>query len=73
MGEAGLVNLITPLINATPVTSVMTDDLGMLTPGEYCGCGLKSPVLTIWKRVGLDDITTCAAGAAELLGKGEMP
>ena len=71
--EIGLVNLITPLLNATPVTSVMTDDLGMLTPGEYCGCGLKSPVLTIWKRVGLDDITTCAAGAAELLGKGEMP
>ena len=72
MGEVGLVNLITPLINATPVTSVMTDDLGMLTPGEYCSCGLKSPVLTIWGRVGLSDITTCAAGAAELLGKGEM-
>ena len=70
MGEAGLVNLITPLINATPVTSVMTDDLGMLTPGEYCGCGLTSPVLTILGRVGLSDITTCAAGAAELLGGG---
>ena len=73
MGEAGLVNLITPLINATPVTSVMTDDLGTLTPGEDCGCGLSSPVLTILGRAGLSDITTCAAGAAELLGKGEMP
>ncbi len=71
MGEVGLVNLITPLINATPVTSAMTDDLGMLTPGESCGCGLKSPVLTILGRAGLADITTCAAGAAELLGKGE--
>ncbi len=68
--EIGLVNLITPLLNATPVTSVMTDDLGMLTPGEYCGCGLTSPVLTILGRVGLSDITTCAAGAAELLGGG---
>jgi hypothetical protein len=48
----------------------MTDDLGMLTPGEYCGCGLTSPVLTILGRVGLSDITTCAAGAAELLGGG---
>ena len=48
MGEVGLVNLITPLINATPVTSVMTDDLGFLTPGEDCGCGVKSPYLTIW-------------------------
>lgn len=73
MGEVGLVNLITPLINATPVTSVMTDDLGYLTPGEDCGCGLKSPYLTILGRAGLNDITTCAAGAAELLGKGEMP
>ena len=73
MGEIGLVNLIPPLINAAPVTSVMTDDLGMLTPGEYCGCGLTSPVLTIWGRAGLNDIKTCAAGAAELLGRGEMP
>ena len=73
MGEVGLVNLITPLINATPVTSVMTDDLGFLTPGEDCGCGLKSPYLTVLGRAGLNDITTCAAGAAELLGKGEMP
>ncbi len=72
-GEVGLVNLITPLINATPVTSVMTDDLGYLTPGENCGCGLRSPYLTILGRAGLSDITTCAAGAAELLGKGEMP
>ena len=69
MGEAGLLNLITPLINATPVTSVMTDDLAYLTPGEDCGCGLKSPYLTILGRAGLSDITTCAAGAAELLGR----
>ncbi len=71
MGEVGLVNLITPLVKATPVTSVITDDLGCLTPGEVCGCGLKSPCLTILGRAGLNDITTCAAGAAELLGKGE--
>ena len=68
MGRVGLVNLITPLLNATPVTSVMTDDLGMLTPGQACGCGLQSPYLTILGRAGLRDITTCAAGASELLG-----
>ena len=72
-GQVGLVNLITPLINATPVTSVMTDDLGVLEPGERCGCGLASPTLTRLGRAGLRDITTCAAGAAELLGRGEMP
>jgi len=72
MGQVGLVNLITPLIKATPVLSVMTDDLGYLTPGEDCPCGIKSPYLTILGRVGLNDITTCAAGAADILGKGEV-
>lgn len=71
MGRAGLVNLISPLMTATPTLSVMTDDLGYLTPGEKCGCGIRSPYLTILGRVGMSDIQTCAAGASELLGKGE--
>ena len=71
MGQTGLVNLITPLNRATPVTSVVTDDLGVLRPGEDCGCGIKSPYLTILGRVGMPEIQTCAAGAAELLGRGE--
>ena len=71
MGQVGLVNLISPLMKATPTLSVVTDDLGTLTPGCQCGCGIQSPYLTILGRVGLTDITTCAAGAAQLLGKGE--
>ncbi len=70
-GRVGLVNLISPLMAATPTLSVMTDDLGYLTPGEACGCGRKSPYLTILGRVGMTDIQTCAAGAAELLGQAE--
>ncbi len=70
-GTAGLVNLITPMVNATPIVSVMTDDLGILHDGEKCGCGLTSPYLEIIGRVGLRDIKTCAAGAAELLNKVE--
>ena len=72
MGEVGLINLISPLMTATPTLSVMTDDLGYLEPGDACGCGIPSPALTIVGRVGMSDIRTCAAGAAELLGKGEM-
>ncbi len=71
VGETGIVNLISPLMCATPTVSVMTDDLGMLEPGEACGCGIASPTLTILGRVGLSGITTCAAGAAQLLGKEE--
>ena len=66
-GTPGLVNLISPMVRGTPILSVMTDDLGILHDGESCGCGISSPYLEILGRVGLKDIKTCAAGAAELL------
>ncbi|MCR5743270.1 MAG: acyl-protein synthetase [Lachnospiraceae bacterium] len=68
-GRVGLVNLTTPMIKATPLLSVMTDDLGILH-NEPCPCGCKSPYLEIIGRVGLKDIKTCAAGAAKLLEGG---
>jgi len=71
VGKVGLINLISPLMTATPTLSVMTDDLGWLELGFSCGCGIESPVLHILGRVGADGITTCAAGADTLLGKGE--
>ena len=69
-GKAGLVNLISPMVRATPILSVMTDDLGILHDAEECGCGIHSPYLEILGRVGLKEIRTCAAGAAELLKGG---
>lgn len=66
-GKIGLVNLVTPMVKATPILSVMTDDLGVLHEGQSCGCGLASPYLEIIGRVGLKDIKTCAAGAADIL------
>lgn len=68
-GKIGLVNLLTPMVKATPILSVMTDDLGVIHDGNECGCGLTSPYLEIIGRVGLRDIKTCAAGAAELLSE----
>lgn len=67
-GNIGLVNLMTPMVKATPLLSVMTDDLGIIHD-EVCGCGAKSPWLEIIGRVGIKDITTCAAGAEELLSQ----
>lgn len=72
MGQTGLVNLQTPMLKAVPVTSVMTDDLGVLHPGSECPCGCRAPFLEIIGRVGLREIKTCAAGAAQLL-KGGAP
>ena len=67
--NAGLVNLITPIINSAPLLSVMTDDLGILHDGSKCGCGINTPYLEILGRVGMEDITTCAVGAEKLVQK----
>ena len=45
----------------------MTDDLGILHDGKSCGCGINTPYLEIIGRIGMKDIKTCAAGAAEIL------
>lgn len=71
-GTPGLVNLLTPMTAGTPILSVMTDDLGILHDGCSCGCGIRTPYLEILGRVGLQDIKTCAAGAAELLNQVEV-
>lgn len=68
-GQPGLVNLITPMIQSAPLLSVMTDDLGILHEGSSCGCGIETPYLEILGRVGMEDITTCAAGAEQLTQK----
>ncbi len=67
-GEAGLLNLLTPLVRGVPLTSVMTDDLAILHPAGSCPCGCPSPWLEILGRAGVQGVKTCAAGAAELLG-----
>lgn len=65
-GQAGLINLMTPMAKSIPILSIMTDDLGILHT-EGCACGESSPWLEIIGRVGIKDIITCAAGAAQLL------
>ncbi len=69
-GKIGLLNLLTPMVDGTPLLSVMTDDLCVLHD-EPCACGETSPWLEIIGRVGLKDIITCAAGAENLLQGGE--
>lgn len=44
MGKVGLINLISPLLRATPATSVMTDDLGYLTPGRNVAAASAPPI-----------------------------
>lgn len=66
-GKIGLCNLLTPMVKATPIESIMTDDLAVLHDGQDCPCGIDAPYLEIIGRVGLKDIKTCAAGASDIL------
>lgn len=66
-GQIGLVNLLTPLADSMPLSSVMSDDLGVLHEGKTCGCGITTPYLKIIGRVGMKEIQTCAISASELL------
>lgn len=66
-GTPGLVNLMTPMAKSMPILSIMTDDLGILHDADTCPCGIQSPWLEILGRVGVRDIVTCAAGAADFL------
>lgn len=66
-GEAGIVNLMTPLIKSMPLISVMTDDIGIMYEGSSCGCQNETPYLKILGRAGMADIKTCAASATDLL------
>ena len=68
-GEVGIVDLLTPMMHGCPLSSIVTDDLGVIHD-EPCPCGAKSPWLEIIGRVGVSGIVTCAAGAETLL-KGE--
>lgn len=69
-GQVGIINLLSPICRSTPLTSIMTDDLGILHKND-CDCGICSPYLEIIGRVGIEDIKTCAAGAQEFLKEGK--
>ncbi len=69
-GQEGLLNFVSPLVRSMPLTSVLTDDLGVLQPGEGCGCGIGAPYFELLGRAGVQQIKTCAATAAELLAGG---
>ena len=66
-GVPGILNLLNPLMRSMPLHSIMTDDLAILREGAECGCGNPAPYFELLGRAGLQDIKTCAAGAAQFL------
>lgn len=69
-GEAGLLDLISPLVRSMPLLSVVTDDLGAVWPGEGCGCGIETPYFRLLGRAETGGVRTCAADAAQRLRGG---
>lgn len=67
-GMPGLLSFVTPLMSSMPLISVVTDDLAVRHNGADCGCGIETPFFVLKGRAGADQIKTCAAGAAELMG-----
>ncbi|MBS6646877.1 MAG: acyl-protein synthetase [Clostridiaceae bacterium] len=74
-GQAGLLNLISPMMESVPLVSVITDDLAVLHKSNECGCGIRTPYFEIIGRSGIADIKTCAAGAGQLIRerRGDIP
>jgi hypothetical protein len=69
-GQTGLLGFCSPLVHSMPITSVLTDDLAVYSEGP-CPCGNPAPYFDLIGRAGVSGITTCAAAAADKLGKGE--
>lgn len=66
-GEKGIVNFVSPMNTAVPVTSLLMGDFGILHPPGSCPCGNKAPWLEIVGRAGVSKNKSCAIAAAELL------
>lgn len=68
-GTAELLSFVTPFVWSMPLTSVVTDDIAVKYDGCKCGCGIDTPYFDLLGRAGVSQIKTCAASAAELLGR----
>ena len=66
--QLGLLSFVSPLVSSMPLLSIVTDDLAVLHDGSQCGCKIKTPYFELHGRAGVQQIKTCTADAAELLG-----
>ena len=65
-GEAGLIQLLTPINTMLANFSILTTDIGSLDP-EPCPCGYESPTLNLLGRGGLKKHKGCALTASEIV------
>lgn len=66
-GEAGFVNVISPMNTGVPVPSLLLGDMGIMHGAGTCGCGNAAPWFQILGRAGTSKNKSCAIAASELL------
>jgi hypothetical protein len=68
-GQTGLIHLYSPIIESSPLLSILTTDYGYV--GKSCDCRLGGPYIKIVGRAGLTRGTTCAVTADKFIEKAE--
>ena len=63
----GILNFVSPMNTAVPVTSLMMGDFAIMHPPGSCRCGNPAPWIEIAGRAGVKANRSCAIAAAELL------
>ena len=66
-GRKGILNFVSPMNTAVPVTSLMMGDFAVMHPPGSCRCGNPAPWIEIVGRAGVKANRSCAIAAAELL------
>jgi phenylacetate-coenzyme A ligase PaaK-like adenylate-forming protein len=69
LGNAGFMNVISPMNTTVPVVSLLLGDMVVMHDGKKCGCGVETPYFEIMGRAGTSKNKSCAIAAAELLKK----
>lgn len=68
-GQAGFMNVISPMNTTVPVVSLLLGDMVVMHEGKSCGCGVETPYFEIIGRAGTSRNKSCAIAASELLKK----
>ena len=65
--QPGFLSFVTPLVQSSPLVSLMMGDLAVLRDGRSCSCGIDSPYFEVLGRAGVSRMRSCAISADALV------
>ena len=66
-GEPGLIQSLSVLPESYPGHSVLTEDIGIITGEDDCGCGRKGKTLQVLGRIAQSEVRGCSDTSGRLL------